>query len=116
MQEKFLRFNTAEEMLAFINSNHDLYSRKAETYVFSYNECGSICTYEIDQDEATYLSEQCVCQNEYWSTWLGPGGRIWDDPSHELYHIDQATNLDCCSRLIQYDDWVVTDDFREIYL
>lgn len=112
MQEKFLRFNTAEEMLAFINGNHDLYSRKAETYVFNYNECGSICTYAIDPDEAIDLAEEAREMNEYWGALLGPGGFIWDDPSHELYMQCQATNIDCCAKLIKFDDWVLAENFR----
>lgn len=102
-----MRFDTPEQMLEFINAGHDLYSEKAEVYVFSYNEAGSICTYNLDPKEAADLAQEANDVGEYWGALLGPGGQIWDDPSHECYREGQATNLDCCASLIQYNDWVL---------
>ena len=47
-----MRFNSAEEMLDFIDGkngdvSHDLYSPKADVYVFGYNFAGSIAKYHI---------------------------------------------------------------------
>lgn len=107
-----MKFETAEKMLDYINQGHDLYSRTAEIYVFGYNDVGSICTYSIDESEASRLSKQAKYFDESsWSDFLTIGGTIWDDPSHECYHEWQSTNLDCCVELIIYDDWMLTEDF-----
>ena len=50
-----MKFDTAQEMLDYIqddNECHDLYSEKAEIYVFLYNDAGSIATYDINKVEA----------------------------------------------------------------
>ena len=106
-----MKFETPEQMLEFINSNHDLYSRKAETYVFNYNEAGSVCTYSIDENEAKQLAKKSKANGEYWAAFLGIGGQIYDDPSHDCYHEGQVTNLDCCASLLQYEDWVLTEHY-----
>lgn len=107
-----MKFETAEQMLDFINDGNDLYSRRAEVYVFSYNDAGSICTYNIDQDEAKRLSKQVNDSDEnYWGAFLGVGGNIWDDPTHNSYNEGQATNLDCCKSLLEYEDWVRTQHY-----
>ena len=49
---KEIKFNSAEEMLAEIQSGTDLYSPELETYVFIYTDNGSICYYSIDKEEA----------------------------------------------------------------
>lgn len=107
-----MRFHTPEQMLEFINADHDLYSEKAEMYVFNYNVAGSICTYSVAPNEAADLVEEAKANGDYWGAFLGPGGHIWDDPSHECYREGQATNLDCCASLIQYDDWVLTENYH----
>lgn len=110
-----MKFDTAKQMLEYINSNHDLYSRKAETYVFNYNEAGSICTYDIDCDEAKELALNSKANNgEYWEAFLGAEGTIWDDPSYEGYNENQSSNLDRCASLIEYEDWVQTKHYLEV--
>lgn len=108
-----MKFETAHQMLDYINSNHDLYSPKAEIHVFNYNEAGSIATYSITIDEAKELSNEVKkgIDEQYWAGFLGIGGSIWDDPSCECYHEGQITNLDRCEELIEYEDWVLTDEF-----
>ncbi len=107
-----MKFETAQQMLNCINSNHDLYSPKAEIYVFNYNAAGSIATYNITVDEAKRLSSEVKSGDEqYWAGLLGTGGSIWDDPSYECYNEGQITNLDRCEELIEYDDWVLTETF-----
>lgn len=107
-----MKFATAEQMLKFINDGNDLYSPKAEIYVFGYNEAGSIATYDIDEEEAIKLSNKAKGGNEeYWSAFLGVGGEIWDDPSHECYKEGQVSNLDRCSQLLEHEDWVLTKHY-----
>lgn len=108
-----MKFASAKEMLDYINDNHDLYSPTAETYVFNYNDVGSICTYSIDAEEATELAKE-VAKNPdelYWGALLGPGGEIWDDTKHDCWEEGQATNLDCCESLIKCDDWILCEEF-----
>lgn len=110
-----MKFKTARQMLDYINSDHDLYSPKAEIYVFNYNEVGSICTYDIDKNEAYVIADDAKNNlgEASWSACLGMGGSIWDDPSHECYHKEQSSNLDRCQELIEYDDWVLCEDYLE---
>lgn len=102
-----MKFRTPEEMLFFINTGNDLYSAQAETYIFSYNDVGSVCTYDISPSEAKDLDAKAKEVGEYWSALLGVGGSIWDDPSHECYCTGRSTNLDICASLVKYTDWVV---------
>lgn len=104
-----MKFKTPEQMLGYINDNHDLYSRKAETYIFVYNDAGSVCTYHISEEEAKELAIKAKTDGEYWGAFLGTGGEICDDPSHECYRNGQKTNLDCCAGLLEYEDWVLTE-------
>lgn len=106
-----MKFETSAKMLEFINDNHDLYSRQAETYIFNYNETGSVCIYSIDEEKAKELATKAKADGEYWAAFLGTGGHIYDDPSHDCYHEGQATNLDCCESLLQYEDWVLTEHY-----
>lgn len=102
-----MKFRTPEEMLYFINRGSDLYSAQAETYIFSYNNAGSVCTYHISPSEAKDLEAKAKEVGEYWSALLGVGGSIWDDPSYDGYREGQATNLDICASLVKYNDWVI---------
>lgn len=107
-----MKFETAQQMLDYINSNHDLYSPKAEIYVFNYNEAGSIATYRITEDEAKNLSDRVKSgDDDYWAVFLGIGGSIWDDPSHECYKQGQASNLDRCEELLEFEDWILTEHY-----
>lgn len=107
-----MKFNSAKEILKFINDNHDLYSPKAEIYVFRYNEAGSIATYHISPEKATELSNKVRNSNdEYWGAFLGTGGSIWDDTSCEHYKEGITTNLEHCEELMKYDDWVITRNY-----
>lgn len=107
-----MKFQTAEQMLEYINKGNDLYSRQAEIYIFSYNDAGSVCTYNIDQGEAKRLAKQANDSDEnYWGAFLGVGGRIWNDPSHDCYHEGQTSNLDRCEELLEYEDWILTEHY-----
>ncbi len=107
-----MKFKSAEEMLKLIQSGVDLYSEKAEKYVFCYNEAGSLCCYTIDTDEAKELASQAVEHDEYWGAFLGVGGYIWDDPSYDGFDPDNhSSNLDLCEDLVEFDDWVDTRQY-----
>ena len=107
-----MKFETAEQMLEFINDGNDLYSPKAEIYVFGYNEAGSIATYDITEEEAMKLQNRVKSGDEdYWSAFLGVGGEIWDDPSHELFKKGQVSNLEKCSQLLEHEDWILTKHY-----
>ncbi len=114
-----MKFDTAQEMLDYItdyNECHDLYSEKAGIYVFSYNIEGSIVTYDINKIEAKKLAKKVKNDKygeEYWSAFLGPGGKIWDDVSHECYQEGYVSNLEMCEELIEYDDWILTDNYLD---
>lgn len=108
-----MKFESGQQMLDYIIEGHDLYSKSAEIYVFAYNDAGSIATYDIPEEKANELARLVKESNteEYWSAFLGVGGSIWDDPSHELYEDCQQTNLDCCNQLIRHTDWVRTNEY-----
>ena len=113
-----MKFNTAQKMLDFINGkngdvSHDLYSLKAEVYVFGYNDAGSIATYYITEKDAMELSDLANKNDDYWCAFLGPGGEIWDDPSYENFSEGEITNLDRCEELLEFGDWVDTRDFNK---
>lgn len=114
-----MKFDTAQEMLDYIqddNECHDLYSEKAEIYVFLYNDAGSIATYDINKIEAKELAKKVKYDKygeEYWGAFLGPGGKIWDDVSHECYQEGNVSNLEMCEELIEYDDWILTDNYLD---
>lgn len=71
-----MKFKTPQQMLDYVNDNHDLYSPAAETYIFSYNEVGSVATYQIDENEAQKLAQEAESSGDYWSSFLGTGGTI----------------------------------------
>lgn len=98
-----MKFNSAEEMLEFIQDGNDLWSESAGLYVFVYNDAGSICTYNIDLTQAKELSLKAELYDEYWSAFLGWGGSIYDEPQ----------NLELCEKLYKVDDWRLTTNIFE---
>lgn len=98
-----MKFKTARQMFDYINDGYELYSPKAEIYVFNYNEAGSICTYDISKNEAYIIADDA--KNNLgvtnWSACLGMGGSIYD----------ARLALDCCEELIKYDDWVLCENY-----
>lgn len=104
-----MTFKNGYEMLDCIKAGYDFYSKEKEIYVFVYNDCGSICYYNIDNDEADKLrklKEESPGGEEYWGAFLGIGGWICDDPSYELFDKDSYSNLDWCKD--NYDgEWEV---------
>lgn len=103
----YYTFENGKEMLELIQSGIDLYHEGSDTYVFVYNDYGSICTYDIGSVKAYELSKQKKADGECWSAHLGWGGCIYDDPSHELYKSGQQSNLDFCNENFDIGYWEV---------
>ena len=94
----FVTFDNAEEMLDFINDNHDLYCEETNTYVANYNGIGSIVTYLLDEDEVCECEKYREKTGDYWLGCLSPGGNIYDDPSYPDFEDGQMSNLDFCKQ------------------
>lgn len=103
-----MKFNSAEEMLAFITSENgaDLYSSCLQVYIFAYNDAHSVCAYTNISTErmaslkvTSLLSGDCSV-----STALGMEDSAIYDASPEK---NQMSNLDLCREMCQKtDDWV----------
>jgi len=103
------KFESGREMLETIQDGIDLYSPSHGIYVFLYNAAGSVAYYYINNEEARKL-EACARESgEYWAGLLGPGGRICDDPSHELYDPFKCSNIEFCNQSYAYG-WIETRD------
>ena len=107
-----IKFDNAEDMLYTITGGTDLYCEDTETYVFLYNNEGSICVYRgIDKDEADKLEELAVADEEYWGAYLGAGGDIIDS---DRYYAEQGRErpkwaespIEWCERSYR-ENWVV---------
>jgi hypothetical protein len=98
-----MKFNSAEDILEFIQDGNDLWSPSEDLYVFVYNEDGAICTYNIDVTQAKELSLKADLYDECWSAFLGWGGSIYDPPK----------NLELCEVLYVVDDWRLTTNIFE---
>lgn len=109
------RFSSGEEMLDTLRTA-ELYNPLLEAYVFSYNESESIAVYEIDGQEANRLSEEIAKTGEsYWGALLGPGGYIYDDPSHEGFNENVCvSNLDYCNGVFMEPGWFNTEDWTKV--
>lgn len=108
-----LKFKSASDMKSTLDKK-DLYNPNTETYVFLYNEAGSIAVYEdISLDEALQLEKDAKAINEYWAAFLGPGGEIYDDVSHPLYNKDLLSNTDWCEQHYTEEGWILTTDVTE---
>ena len=96
--KNFVTFDNAEEMLSFINDNHDLYCEETNTYVSNYNDFGGIVTYFLDEDEVCKCEKYREETGDCWLGCLGPGGDICDDPSYIDFGGDQISNIDFCEQ------------------
>ena len=96
--KKFVTFDSAKEMLDFINDNHDLYCEDTDTYVANYNTCGSIVTYFLTAEDAMECEKYREETGDYWLGCLGPDGDIYDGPSYPDFNDGCSTNLDFCEQ------------------
>ena len=103
---KHIVFNSPEEMLDYICSDFDIYNLEIGDYIFRYNEPGSICVYNFNLEEAEEIEKEANELHEYWGGFIGGGGSIYDDPSHELYSEDCRSNLDYCKEVFNVGAWV----------
>ena len=72
-----LQFSSPEDFYNELQFS-DMYCPELGYYVFSYNDRGAVCHYDIDLEEAAELSKMSRKYNDYWAAYLGPGGHIWD--------------------------------------
>ena len=81
--EIVMKFNTAQELLDYINNGFDVYSPSLEVYAFLYNDKGSICTYHISNEYAEELKQK----EEYWGAYLGwYGSCLYDSEEYIIEH------------------------------
>ena len=102
-----VRFLRPIDMLKYIQEGNDLYNPETGEYIFVYNEEGSICNYHVSLEEMTNLYELACENNEYIGAYLGTGGEIYDDPTHEYYNGFNVSNYEyCCWKyIVGVGDW-----------
>jgi len=105
-----MKFNSGAEMLKVILDGTDLYNPEKETYVFVYNDAGSIAYYSIDEITADRLADEAEEYGDYWSGFLGIGGYIADDPSYDFFKEGDYSNLDWCNDNYS-GEWIDTKDY-----
>lgn len=88
-------FDSGREMLDVL-SYSDLYNEATGEYAFRYNESGSIAVYLLTPGQVKELEEKTKDTDESWSSLLGPGGTIYDDPSYEGRNEQAETNEHWC--------------------
>lgn len=89
-------FKNGEEFLDALDCG-DYYNPITETYVYVYNDCGSICFYSVDVEYAKELiKKQLDWDGEYWGAFLGRGGSIVDSEEYDEYEEGDCTPLDWC--------------------
>ena len=96
--KNFVTFDSAKEMLDFINDNHDLYCEKDCTFVAIYNCYNSIVVYNLDEFQVRECEKYHEETGDCWLGCLGPGGDIYDDPSYPYFDKDLTSNLDFCEQ------------------
>ena len=96
--KNFVTFDSAKEMLDFINNGHDLYCGVNNTFVTNYNYYNSIVVYRLDEFQVRECEKYREETGGYWFECLSSGGTIYDDPSYPYFEKDQITNLDFCEQ------------------
>lgn len=104
------KFGTAQEMLDTVQCGNDLFCPKDGLYVFEYNDEGAICSYRTSLWEAMKIQDLAKEGGDYWGAFLGPGGSIYDDPSHDGFNPEYDTsNLGFCEEHFE-SEWVDCED------
>lgn len=112
MKSSPFTFDDGDAMVIAINNIDDFYNPDTETYVFAYNDCGSIAVYTgITPEKATELAKKAKKTNEYWCAFLGAGGEIYDDESYPGYSEGQTSNVDFCEQHRSEGRWFATSDW-----
>lgn len=80
-----VRFENGEEMASeIILDGYDFYCPQTNTYVFCYNDWGSIAVYDwIGEEKAKELISDQIKLVDRWSAYLGAGGDIYDSDSYD---------------------------------
>lgn len=123
--ENHIKFNSAQEMLSYLQSARDLYNPETGEYVWLYNEAGSVAVDKLsDEDIHRILKERevfCILEDkeegESWSGYIPGGADIWDDVSYD----DEGkvpkgcTNLDYCEGYYA-ENWVDCKEYERLLL
>ena len=72
-------FKNPDEMLETLETK-DLYCDDLAMYVFKYNDKNAVCKYIMTKDQAIKLASSIDDPEEKWSSELGPGREIYDNP------------------------------------
>ena len=76
MNNRQIIFKNWREMYDALSNGKDLYNPIIGKYIFLYNENGSLCTYNLNQEEAINVAKEA--NGDTWSSVLGTGGYILD--------------------------------------
>lgn len=117
-----MRFNNWKEMYDTLGSGLDLYNEENGLYVFSYNDAGALCYYELDSAEAKKIACMAVENDEYWGAFLGCGGHILDNSEYDKYRYTQnelnhalylQPSIDFCKEHFSCDGWEFTKEWQK---
>lgn len=90
---KEIKFTSPEQMLETLYNESDLYCPEIETYIFTYNDHGSIAYYTgITSEMAEELERKSLEGGEYWGAYLGAGGYIIDSKAYLEDHGEEAND------------------------
>ena len=76
MNNRQIIFKNWREMYDALSNGKDLYNPIIGKYIFQYNENGSLCTDNLNQEEAINVAKEA--NGDTWSSVLGTGGYILD--------------------------------------
>lgn len=102
-------FSSPREMLEEIQAGTDLFCPDECLYVFLYSDDGAICSYRIGYWDALKLQDMAEEFDDYWGAFLGTGGSIYDDPSHDGFNPKYASNMDFCEEYYRCE-WIDCED------
>ena len=104
-EEKYIKFNSAQEMLVYLHGDRDLYNPETGEYVWRYNEAGSIAVDRLNNVDILRILDEIevfrILQDkegyESWSGYIPGGSDIWDDTSYDGCKVTKGcTNFDYC--------------------
>lgn len=112
-------FRTWREMYDYLTVGNDLYNPATETYVFSYNNNGALCTYSINEQKAKELSEESAEYKDYWAGFLGIGGQVLCNDMYDLtgvimHELYLQPSYDFCKDNYKLRNWITTSDYAAL--
>lgn len=91
-----VRFDSAQAMLSYLQSAHDLYNPETHHYVWLYNEAGSIAVDRLSKDDVFRILDEKDA-GDSWSGYISGGSDIWDDVGYDGCEVPVGrSNLDYC--------------------